>query len=34
MRQLFRKEYAKEVEDTQLSLDASPGGPPRRAPRE
>ncbi len=28
MRQLFRKEYAKEVEDTQLALDASlvPGG--------
>jgi hypothetical protein len=28
MRQLFRKEYAKEVEDTQLSLDpqAVPGG--------
>jgi len=24
MRQLFRKEYAKEVEDTQMSLDASP----------
>src|SRR5262249_49909029 len=23
MRQLFRKEYAKEVEDTQMSLDAS-----------
>jgi serine/threonine protein kinase len=27
MRQLFRKEYAKEVEDIQTSLDASPGGP-------
>ena len=27
MRQLFRKEYAKEVEDTQLSLDASPAAP-------
>jgi eukaryotic-like serine/threonine-protein kinase len=29
MRQLFRKEYAKEVEDTQMALDASlvPGGP-------
>jgi hypothetical protein len=24
MRQLFRKEYAREVEDTQTSLDASP----------
>jgi serine/threonine protein kinase len=27
MRQLFRKEYAKEVEDLQMSLDALPGGP-------
>jgi serine/threonine protein kinase len=27
MRQLFRKEYAKEVEDIQTALDASPGGP-------
>jgi serine/threonine protein kinase len=27
IRQLFRKEYAKDVEDTQTSLDASPGGP-------
>src|SRR3954467_8317335 len=27
MRQLFRKEYAKEVEDIQMSLDASPGSP-------
>jgi serine/threonine protein kinase len=27
MRQLFRKEYAKEVEDIETSLDASPGGP-------
>ena len=26
MRQLFRKEYAKEQEDTQLSLDVEPGG--------
>ena len=26
MRQLFRKEYAKEQEDTQLALDAEPGG--------
>jgi serine/threonine protein kinase len=25
MRQLFRKEYAKEIEDTQLALDAEPG---------
>ena len=25
MRQLFRKEYAKELEDTQLALDAEPG---------
>jgi hypothetical protein len=25
MRQLFRKEYAKELEDTQLALDAQPG---------
>jgi serine/threonine protein kinase len=25
-RQLFRKEYAKEIEDTQLSLDTEPGG--------
>jgi serine/threonine protein kinase len=25
MRQLFRKEYAKELEDTQMSLDAQPG---------
>jgi serine/threonine protein kinase len=27
IRQLFRKEYAKEVEDTQLSLETSPGEP-------
>jgi serine/threonine protein kinase len=27
MRQLFRKEYAKEVEDTQMSLDATPTSP-------
>jgi serine/threonine protein kinase len=27
MRQLFRKEYAKEVEDTQLALETSPGAP-------
>jgi eukaryotic-like serine/threonine-protein kinase len=27
MRQLFRKEYAKEVEDIQMSLDATPGSP-------
>jgi hypothetical protein len=27
MRQLFRKEYAKEVEDAQMSLDASPPSP-------
>jgi eukaryotic-like serine/threonine-protein kinase len=27
MRQLFRKEYAKEVEDIQMSLDATPGIP-------
>ncbi len=27
MRQLFRKEYAREVEDTQMSLDASPPSP-------
>jgi serine/threonine protein kinase len=26
IRQLFRKEYAKEIEDSQLSLDAEPGG--------
>jgi serine/threonine protein kinase len=26
MRQLFRKEYAKEQEDTQMSLDIEPGG--------
>src|SRR5690606_3696327 len=26
MRQLFRKEYAKEQEETQLSLDTQPGG--------
>jgi serine/threonine protein kinase len=26
IRQLFRKEYAKEIEDTQLSLDTEPGG--------
>jgi serine/threonine protein kinase len=26
MRQLFRKEYAKEQEDTQMSLDVEPGG--------
>jgi len=26
MRQLFRKEYAKEVEDTQMSLESAPGG--------
>src|SRR4030095_6195467 len=25
MRQLFRKEYAKEIEETQVSLDAEPG---------
>src|SRR5690242_10514175 len=28
MRQLFRKEYAKELEDTQLALDAEPGFTP------
>jgi len=28
MRQLFRKEYAKEIEDTQLALDAEPGFAP------
>jgi serine/threonine protein kinase len=27
MRQLFRKEYAREVEDTQMSLEVSPGNP-------
>jgi serine/threonine protein kinase len=32
MRQLFRKEYAKEVEDTQTSLDPPPDGPPGRPP--
>jgi serine/threonine protein kinase len=26
MRQLFRKEYAKELEDTEISLDTQPGG--------
>jgi eukaryotic-like serine/threonine-protein kinase len=26
MRQLFRKEYARELEDTELALDAQPGG--------
>jgi serine/threonine protein kinase len=32
MRQLFRKEYAKELEDTQLALDAEPGFTPAFQP--
>ncbi len=31
MRQLFRKEYAKDLEETQISLDAEPGEPVPRA---
>jgi serine/threonine protein kinase len=31
MRQLFRKEYAKELEETQMSLEAQPGDPTPRA---
>ena len=31
MRQLFRREYAKELEETQMSLEAQPGDPSQRA---
>jgi eukaryotic-like serine/threonine-protein kinase len=31
MRAMFRREYAKELEETQLSLEAEPGEPPRAA---
>jgi len=33
MRQLFRKEFAKEVEDTRTALASEPGPPPGEAPR-
>jgi hypothetical protein len=31
MRQLFRMEYARELEETQVSLEIEPGEPPLRA---